>query len=331
MRNIARVAAAASLVFSSAPIARGQDVVVGWFTGKSQGPLCGGSSSNPDTLEAFEETTTQSMTASGNVSGVTRSTYRVQLSTLCVAPFFKAVANREELTANLKYVDSKTHGIVMTLSMPSAYLDTVLLAANPDSGDLPTVSLGLVAGNVVWGGPPSGTPGYVAMSAAITAHRAPTILQVRGTGHKTSDAVSAREWARLGLTGTEVGISETSPAISFSIKSFHLVCAHPVDAATGLPSGGNQIAVGELQKPVDANTVAIHNLVTGHNVVPASFKIVNKSGVSGVVVSVKHLLISVDNVNSSQETITPTVKIDANGHIPIEIHDLVSGNTAGGC
>src|SRR5438105_4202662 len=85
----------------TAVIARGQDSVVASFKGGQQGAICGSSSTNPLTLQSFEETTTGSRDQStGNVTGAVRSTYSLSLPTLCAAPFFKAITNNEVLSVD---------------------------------------------------------------------------------------------------------------------------------------------------------------------------------------------------------------------------------------
>ena len=315
-RNIAAIRGIASLTLMAgvctSAIARGQTVVLASFSGKTQGVMCGMTSSKPDTV-GFEEV------SAGTGRENSGSLYNVELVSLCSAPFFKAYESGEGVAAEFKFIDQPSGTVLLSMSTENGKLQRLSLTVSEDSATLPILRFTLkpMGGG---GGPPvlrtMTKPVLGSDKHTIDPEHLPTIRLVqrmvrRPGGSGTSDAA----WARSGLAGANVQLGGTINA-SFSIKEFRLSC----DADT------KDILGSDWSKPLDTNTAAIKAAATAQNgttYVPATLTVVNHAGATGLTVSIPNLYLKRDLVSSSAETISVTMD-----HFTIA--DVISG-ASGGC
>lgn len=323
-RRVVSLGAMAALCLPA--LAHGQSDVVGSFRGQQQGAICGATTAKPDTLESFAETT-QAQTPNSQTPGKVVSTFRLELPAVCAAPYFKAFELNEMLDAEFKYVDRQTHNAVLTVSLPHARLMSIELSASTDSG-VPIITLDLNAPEVTMGGPSSTTATSGARSSGVSGGkpRAPTIRRDLAVRPRLATAAPAAAWAQGGIGGTNVllGGGSSPVNVTFVLKNFRLSCHALIDSKTGLrASHPPKITLADMEKPVDANSAAIHNLV-GHQAIPGSFTIVNRTGTAGITLTFPHLLITSDRI-SGIETIAAATTV-------FHVTDSISGaGVVGGC
>lgn len=285
--------------------------------------------------------------------------FDMKLPGACVTPFFQALFARERLTAVVTFVSSDGTPS-MTLSLSNAQLARVrLVTINAGSSAIPILQVSVAAPQVIataGGAPaavsPTSASGTITTSGTTTSRMSPQRMtsrpplrrtrapEIRLPLSRTIPVASATQSAgagwmqhggQLGYVGADL-VAATSPSFDFNVHASDLYvdAGYALDAATQMPTGAMQVALGPLHRAADALSASLKTAATAHApLTQAVFTAHTVDGAPVITLTLHGATLASDQLGSlnagSSSVQVETIQLTIGG---LTITDIGSGKTA---